>query len=81
MCFVFFSYSSVREIEIKNLEEKIDKLEKDIMQKEVMSQGQMFEQWHQYAETLEEVEKKEHELKLLQKKLMELKMQQSRNNE
>jgi protein subunit release factor A len=74
--FIFFicaSYSAGKQREIKALEEKIATLELEIANSEVNSQGQMFEEWHAYAETLEQIQQKEKNLKDLREKLQKLK--------
>ncbi|KAF3363327.1 hypothetical protein PHSC3_000081 [Chlamydiales bacterium STE3] len=63
---------------IRMLEEKINKLEKEIMRKDVASQGQMFEEWHKYAKTLEEIEKEEHQLEIWRNQLDALKKKRAR---
>lgn len=70
--------SSELDAQILLIETRIDELEKSILKKEVVSQGQMFDEWHQYAKTIEEIEKEEHQLEDLYDQLDRLKQERAR---
>ena len=58
--------------QIESTMQELKKDELETMQLELDSQGKMFEQWHQYAEETEEVEKKEVRVRELDRKLHDL---------
>ncbi|MGK5595384.1 MAG: hypothetical protein ACSNEK_08510 [Parachlamydiaceae bacterium] len=66
------------ESQILLMEKQIGELEKGILAKEVASQGQMFDEWHQYAKTLEEIEREEQRLENLYEQLDRLKQERVR---